>query len=55
MGIQDEMEIIPGTDVVFKGANGETITSQELVLIPKPTNNPDDPLVSTGSSPQGCH
>lgn len=51
MGVQNDTEIIPGTELVFRGTSGEADSSQELVLIPQPTNNKDDPLVSWPSSP----
>lgn len=46
MGVENDTEIIPGTELVFRGTGGEADSSQELVLIPQPTNNKDDPLVS---------
>lgn len=45
MGVQLDRELIPGTEVVFQGTESESIASQELVLIPRPTANEDDPLV----------
>ncbi|KAI8628195.1 putative MFS transporter [Xylariaceae sp. FL1651] len=40
-----EPEIIPGTDIIFTGRDeGESAAEKELVLIPQPTTNPDDPL-----------
>lgn len=45
MGYQEDRELIPGTEVVYRGTDGEADNSKELVLIPTPTNNPDDPLV----------
>ncbi|KAJ4408929.1 hypothetical protein N0V82_009584 [Gnomoniopsis sp. IMI 355080] len=44
MGVREQVELIPGTEVVFAGTDGESAASQQLVLIPQPTNNPDDPL-----------
>lgn len=46
MGAENDTEHIPGTELVFRGVAGEANSSQELVLIPRPTNNSDDPLVS---------
>lgn len=45
MSDKNDTEIIPGTEIVFRGTTGEAISSQELVLVPRPTNNLDDPLV----------
>lgn len=39
---QTEDELLPGTEVVFK-ENGE-LAQDELVLVPHPSNNFDDPL-----------
>jgi hypothetical protein len=46
MSRSEEIDIIPGTDVVFK-EHGETenATPSDLILIPQPTSNLDDPLV----------
>ncbi|KAI0888737.1 MFS general substrate transporter [Annulohypoxylon maeteangense] len=41
----EKPDIIPGTDIIFTdGSNGENTTPGEVVLIPQPTSNPDDPL-----------
>lgn len=43
-------DIIPGTDIIFAGGQGggegEGAANNEVVLVPQPTSNPDDPLVS---------
>lgn len=46
MGREDDMELIPGTEVVYRGSKNELDSTKELMLVPRPTNNPDDPLVS---------
>lgn len=46
MGHPEERELIPGTEVVYRGTDGEADNSKQLVLIPAPSNNPDDPLAS---------
>lgn len=51
MSYQDREAIIPGTEVVYRETDGDSTSSQELVLIPNPTNNPDDPLVSSSLLP----
>lgn len=45
MALKHDVDLIPGTEVVFTGTDGESVSSQKLVLIPQPTNNADDPLV----------
>lgn len=42
-----DIDIIPGTEVVFKedGAAVGHDGGDELVLVPRPSSNPDDPLV----------
>lgn len=45
MGYDNDKELIPGTEVVYRGTDGESVNSKQLVLIPAPSNNPDDPLV----------
>lgn len=47
MSHQDREAIIPGTEIVYRETDGDSTSSQELVLIPNPTNNQDDPLVSS--------
>lgn len=47
MGHQDREVIIPGTEIVYRETDGDSTSSQELVLVPNPTDNPDDPLVSS--------
>lgn len=47
MNYQDRKAIIPGTEIVYRETDGDSISSQELVLIPSPTSNLDDPLVSS--------
>lgn len=47
MGLQDTETVIPGTEVVYRETDGDSNSSRELVLIPNPTNNEDDPLVSS--------
>ncbi|KAK6206362.1 hypothetical protein LQW54_007816 [Pestalotiopsis sp. IQ-011] len=43
--LREKPDIIPGTDVVYKdGAAGEITSPSDLVLIPKPTSDPHDPL-----------
>lgn len=42
----NEVDLSPGTEVVFTGIDGESVSSQKLVLIPQPTSNAEDPLVS---------
>ncbi|KAL2288027.1 hypothetical protein FJTKL_04756 [Diaporthe vaccinii] len=44
MGRQDSEAIIPGTEIVYRERDGDSTSCQELVLIPNPTDNPDDPL-----------
>ncbi|KAK9418415.1 putative Major facilitator superfamily domain-containing protein [Seiridium unicorne] len=45
MTTNHKTEIIPGTDIVFRETNtGEGNATEELVLIPQPTDNADDPL-----------
>ncbi|KAI1444230.1 putative MFS transporter [Annulohypoxylon stygium] len=45
MAEAEKPDIIPGTDIIFTdGNNGENSTPGEVVLIPQPTSNPDDPL-----------
>lgn len=47
MTTHEKSEIIPGTEVVFKGSGDvEGTSTDELVLIPQPSSNSDDPLVS---------
>lgn len=46
MGHDVDRELIPGTEVVYRGTDGESDNCKQLVLIPAPSNNPDDPLVS---------
>lgn len=47
MSHQDSERIVPGTEIVYMGRDGDSTSSQELVLVPNPTNNIDDPLVSS--------
>lgn len=48
MGAPEQADIIPGTEIVFKGhGGGDDNATGELVLIPQPTSSPDDPLVSS--------
>lgn len=54
MGHQDTEAIIPGTEIVYRETDGDSTSSQELVLIPNPTDNPDDPLVSSSLQPYFC-
>ncbi|KAH9908492.1 putative MFS transporter [Xylariomycetidae sp. FL2044] len=45
MARTEAVDIIPGTDIIFTGQyDGENSGAGELVLIPKPSTNPDDPL-----------
>jgi MFS family permease len=45
MALSKERDLIPGTEIIFDGTHqGESSSSSELVLIPHPTNNQDDPL-----------
>lgn len=39
------VEIIPGTEILLD-RNGTAGSKKEIHLVPEPTNNPDDPLVS---------
>lgn len=55
MGRPTDIKLIPGTEVVFEGTDGESASSQELVLIPRPTKNVDDPPVSLPSVISGMH
>ncbi|KAF3005424.1 hypothetical protein E8E14_002129 [Neopestalotiopsis sp. 37M] len=42
---REKPDIIPGTDVVYKdGTHGEITSPKDLVLIPRPTSDPHDPL-----------
>lgn len=46
--LREKPDIIPGTDLVYKdGTAGEITGPTDLVLIPKPTSDPHDPLVSS--------
>lgn len=46
MSRSEEIDIIPGTDIVFKDhGQVENTTPSELILIPQPTSKLDDPLV----------
>ena len=43
----ETIDLIPGTEVVFRGHHHDSSsTPEELVLIPRPTNHSSDPLVS---------
>ncbi|KAI3390707.1 hypothetical protein diail_8804, partial [Diaporthe ilicicola] len=44
MGLQDKNGIIPGTEIVCRETDGDSTSLQELVLIPNPSDNADDPL-----------
>ncbi|CAJ2513995.1 Uu.00g021140.m01.CDS01 [Anthostomella pinea] len=45
MAYNEKHEMIPGTDIIFTGRkDGESNTTQEIVLVPQPTSNSDDPL-----------
>lgn len=46
MRYRDTETIIPGTEIVYRETDGDSTSSQELVLIPNPTDKADDPLVS---------
>lgn len=48
-----EGELIPGTEVLLQTNDGLR-SSSELILVPEPSNSPDDPLVST-LSPLLCY
>ncbi|KAI0012990.1 putative MFS transporter [Xylariaceae sp. FL0662B] len=37
-------DVIPGTEIIFAGREIGDSTAAELVLIPQPTDNPEDPL-----------
>lgn len=42
-----DIDIIPGTEIVFR-ENDATVGQDgggDLVLVPRPSSNPDDPLV----------
>lgn len=39
-----EGEVIPGTEVLLQTNDGSRSLS-ELILVPEPSNSPDDPLV----------
>jgi hypothetical protein len=46
---EHDTELIPGTEILLQGHDGSSRDSDnrdKLVLIPTPSNNPDDPLVS---------
>jgi hypothetical protein len=43
MGKADK-EIIPGTEVIFQSDSSTDALPGELILLPKPSNNLDDPL-----------
>lgn len=47
-------EVIPGTEVLLQGQDGSISNPDELVLIPHPSNNPDDPLVSFNVNIRSC-
>lgn len=49
MAAHNDIELIPGTEIVFRGTDGEADSSKELVFIPRPTKNPDDPLVRSSA------
>ena len=52
-GRSPEIDLVPGTELMTDIGNTHFVhahnSSQATVLVPQPTNNPDDPLVS-GSS-----
>lgn len=50
MSHQDRETGIPGTEIVYRETDDDSTSSQELLLIPSPTDKPDDPLVSTFST-----
>jgi hypothetical protein len=41
---QSELELIPGTEILLQTNEGLRSAS-ELILVPEPSNSPDDPLV----------
>jgi hypothetical protein len=47
MAIPSEAELIPGTDILLadEGYGRHSRTNEELVLVPRPSDQPDDPLV----------
>jgi hypothetical protein len=49
MAISRELESIPGTEILLSAddANSEYSKSGNLVLVPEPSNDPHDPLVSS--------
>lgn len=46
MSHQDRETGIPGTEIVYRETDDDSTSSRQLLLIPSPTDNPDDPLVS---------
>jgi len=43
-----EVELIPGTEILLHADDGSgrySSTNEELLLVPAPSNEPDDPLV----------
>ncbi|KAI1373860.1 putative MFS transporter [Hypoxylon crocopeplum] len=46
MARSEEIDIIPGTDIIFISdpGDGENTSSNSVVLVPQPTSSPDDPL-----------
>jgi hypothetical protein len=48
MAIARELETIPGTEVLLysDGNISDHSGADKLVLVPEPSNDPDDPLVS---------
>lgn len=43
--VRAETELIPGTDILLSSGDGST-DAERICLIPAPSDQPDDPLVS---------
>ena len=43
-----QKEFIPGTEILLSSVNksGSTNSDEKLILVPEPSDSPDDPLVS---------
>lgn len=57
LGQELNVEILPGTEVMIDSENDHFVkasASSDRVLVPQPSNDPSDPLVSSRSeSPRG--
>jgi hypothetical protein len=48
MKYQGDAELVPGTEILLNAGDGfgsDSSANEELLLVPKPSNEPDDPLV----------